>query len=274
MEQLSSCYFCGAALDAQIEPYQVVPPQLAPTDDQQRAVSLCPTCRQKLGHIVETVVAATDEGTDQTVDDVSAPEPSGDLLRNETSDATADSTVADDESTSGEPLTHDRAPEGSDQWEPTADGREDTDSNETTSGERAAGGRSEDTDADSRESVGTIERTRSSATDPHSDSGRSDSQSNSPQSDPHGNSGRSDPQSERQPTDSTGEDDGPSLTALEYNKVMRLLQNRDFPVERAEIHDIATSAYQISDREFDAIIDAAIQRGLLDEENGQLVSGD
>ena len=286
MEQLSSCYFCGAALDAQIEPYQVVPPQLEPSDDQQRAVSLCPTCRKKLGHVVETVVTATDEGTAPTVDDVSAPEPSGDLLRNETVDTTADITVdtAGDERASGKPLADDRAPDRSDQWEPPVD-----DPESDTSG---------DTDTGSRETVGTIERTRSNGTDTHSD--RSSSHSNSPQPDPHGNNDRSGSQSEHQPTDQTGrqsggrgapasgsenqqtdsaadpagEDDGPSLTALEYNKVMRLLQNRDFPVERAEIHDVATSAYQISDREFDAIIDAAIQRGLLGEENGQLVSGD
>lgn len=70
---------------------------------------------------------------------------------------------------------------------------------------------------------------------------------------------------------SDGVDDGPTMTRLEYNKVMRLLKNREFPVDRMEIRDVATNAYQISPDEFDAVIDAAIERDLLAEEDGQFV---
>jgi len=68
-------------------------------------------------------------------------------------------------------------------------------------------------------------------------------------------------------------DDGtePTLTKLEYNKVMRLLQNRPFPVDRREICEVATSAYEIDQQEFDAVIEAAVERDLIAVENGQFV---
>jgi len=63
----------------------------------------------------------------------------------------------------------------------------------------------------------------------------------------------------------------PTLTKLEYNKVMRLLQNRQFPVDRGEIREVATSAYDIDSGEFDAVIEAAIERDLVAVEGGQFV---
>jgi len=66
-------------------------------------------------------------------------------------------------------------------------------------------------------------------------------------------------------------DDEPTLTKLEYNKVMRLLQNRPFPVDRGEIREVATSAYDIDPAEFDAVVEAAVERELIAVENGQFV---
>ena len=75
-----------------------------------------------------------------------------------------------------------------------------------------------------------------------------------------------------------GDDEGdttdeaePTLTKLEYNKVMRLLQNRPFPVDTAEIREVATSAYDIDPSEFDAVIEAAVSRDLIAVEDGQFV---
>jgi hypothetical protein len=61
-----------------------------------------------------------------------------------------------------------------------------------------------------------------------------------------------------------------SISALEYNKVMRLLQNREFPVDRAEIETVAANAYGLAESDCAAVIDLAIDRGLLREEGGQL----
>ena len=60
------------------------------------------------------------------------------------------------------------------------------------------------------------------------------------------------------------------ISALEYNKVMRLLQNREFPVDRDEIVTVTANAYQVSRATCERVIDAAIDRDLLDEREGQL----
>jgi hypothetical protein len=62
-----------------------------------------------------------------------------------------------------------------------------------------------------------------------------------------------------------------SISALEYNKVMRLLQNREFPVERAEIETVAANAYGLSQSECAEVIDLAVDRGLIDEDGANLV---
>lgn len=64
------------------------------------------------------------------------------------------------------------------------------------------------------------------------------------------------------------------VSALEYNKVMRMLKNRDFPVDRDEFVAVAANAYQVSYTDCDRVIDAAIDQGLLDEEDGRLVRPD
>ncbi|WP_435346159.1 hypothetical protein [Haloarchaeobius sp. HRN-SO-5] len=63
--------------------------------------------------------------------------------------------------------------------------------------------------------------------------------------------------------------DGPS--AQTYNKVMRLLQNRDFPIQRSEIEDVAVGAYNVDPDECRAIVDTAIEKGLVAERGSKLV---
>lgn len=64
------------------------------------------------------------------------------------------------------------------------------------------------------------------------------------------------------------------VSALEYNKVMRMLKNREFPVDRDEFVAVAANAYQVSYTDCDRVIDAAIDQGLLGEEDGRLVRPD
>jgi hypothetical protein len=52
---------------------------------------------------------------------------------------------------------------------------------------------------------------------------------------------------------------------------MRLLQNREFPVERAEIETVAANAYGLSQSECAEVIDLAVDRGLIDEDGANLV---
>ncbi|MFB6122917.1 MAG: hypothetical protein ABEJ78_05605 [Haloferacaceae archaeon] len=77
--------------------------------------------------------------------------------------------------------------------------------------------------------------------------------------------------------DSKGEADGDANDAATtadvpdgYYKVMRLLQNREFPIDRGELTALITGAYDVSDRECDAILETAKGRGVLAEEDGSL----
>ncbi|MFK5605681.1 hypothetical protein [Haloferax volcanii] len=55
-----------------------------------------------------------------------------------------------------------------------------------------------------------------------------------------------------------------------FRKVIRILQNREFPVERAEVEALASGAYDLDDDEVADIFDYAIERGLLVDDSGTL----
>ncbi|MFT4945965.1 MAG: hypothetical protein ACI8TL_000194 [Natronomonas sp.] len=65
-----------------------------------------------------------------------------------------------------------------------------------------------------------------------------------------------------------------SISALEYNKVMRLLQNREFPVDRMELMAVAASTYDLAEADCAAVLDTAIDRGLLAEDGDTLIKPD
>ena len=75
-------------------------------------------------------------------------------------------------------------------------------------------------------------------------------------------------------------DDGPDATEAtareepaDFRKVMRFLNNREFPVARAEVAEFAAGAYDLENEDVREIFDYAIERGILAEENGQLMKG-
>ncbi|MEF8814147.1 MAG: hypothetical protein V5A55_10060 [Halovenus sp.] len=185
MGHLSSCYFCGTALDEPLGTYGV---------GEGTTVTLCPTCRRKLGTILGTA-----GGSLSRVDE---PQPA--------------------------PVAGPDDAEGSPAREPDGDSGADTDAESDDDTERVDDEEAPETETgrDTPEAVGSIEE--------------------------------------------AGDTAEVSLSALEYNKVMRLLQNREFPVDRAEIETVATNAYDLSQSECAAVIDLAIDRGLLDETDGQL----
>ena len=231
MDQLSSCYFCGGALDVSLSEYPVVPKQLRAEPEDSKTVVLCPTCRHKLGAIVEDVVAAADEPR------VEDPEQSTDEPSYEgTGFEPIDSEAADGEIDEGS-LLNDETDTGND---PSADG-------DTTTATAAR----DDTEPAAEETAeaGDIGPTDDTDTSEIEDSSASSSETR----------------------DDSTDDSDPTLTRLEYNKVMRLLQNRELPVDRTEIREVATSAYDIDTDEFEAVIRAAVERGLIDEENGKFV---
>lgn len=233
MEQLSSCYFCGGALDASLDEYPVVPKELHPAPDDQKTVVLCQGCRQKLGTVVETIVSVAEKEAVEEGDVTGAGSAGSAASAPSADDSGTDEWVSADtlandatrESDGTDPLTEDAAEVDVEERESAAEASDD--------GEAAAG----DSSADA---AGYSEgRSAGNATTGGDDR----------------------------------DDDRPSLSALENTKVMRLLQNREFPVDREEIRTVAVNAYDLSESQFDTVVDAAVERGLIGEENGKFVEG-
>ncbi|MDZ7701245.1 MAG: hypothetical protein U5J98_03810 [Halobacteriales archaeon] len=61
------------------------------------------------------------------------------------------------------------------------------------------------------------------------------------------------------------------VSVSEYNKVMRLLQNREFPMARDAFVDLGASAYDLGEGTVEAVLDAVIGQGALAERDGELV---
>jgi hypothetical protein len=236
MERLSSCYFCGDALDATLEEHPVVPSDLHPDPESQTSVVLCSSCRQKLEVVLETVVDAVER---DTADDSDAEEmaDAADTDESGSSDRSEDTKYTDSRG---------------------AGFRRDDDG-AVESGSLTGGAFSDDDSAEPTES-----RDQSGSSDSNDTSRES---SSSGQRDT-GSGGDSD-----DPDRSTTERDI-SLSRLENTKVMRLLENREFPVDKDEFVTVAASAYQISREDCETVLALAVEHDLLREDDGQLYDGD
>ncbi|MFC6973987.1 hypothetical protein ACFQL1_03785 [Halomicroarcula sp. GCM10025709] len=251
MDRLSSCYFCGVALDASLSEYPVVPRALRPAGGDDRTVVLCPTCRRKLATILEPVVAAA--GESEASDGVAG-------------DAATLPSAADDEDLTGMLDESGMEPQP-DPMELSDASEADTDDTPTPDGDSApspASGPEQHPDAEDASE-------QRPATAPSGNG----TENGDGTSDPDRAASTADGESDRSEDDDDPDeqaDDSQGLTRLEYNKVMRLLQNRELPVDRAEIQAVAVNAYEIQPDEFDTIVDAAIERDLIAEREGQLVA--
>jgi len=316
MSDLSSCYFCGTALDASLERRT-----LAASGGEPTSVVLCPTCRRKLLGVLERALVAApeaerdsllataaaaveDEGGDApAVADVTpdqgvagppgvAADADGDA---DAADAAGDGVETADEETSDDPAEPDGtdddaapspdrgagattaagetdpifAAEGDAADDEAASGSDDTGAGETPVGDRAGDaqvpGEPADDGADAEaQADGDVVReaepnggdTGTEAADdaepgPGADAGAGPAAAASP-------SGDGPPAGE-----------GPDVET--YNRVIRLLQNREFPVQTAEIEEVAVNAYGIDPVEFRAVIDAAVDREVIEERGDRLV---
>jgi hypothetical protein len=75
-------------------------------------------------------------------------------------------------------------------------------------------------------------------------------------------------------TDDDDTDDGDDTDVPDgYHKVLRLLQNREFPMERADLTALVTGAYDVSEPQCERILETAIERGVLIEDGSTLDVG-
>lgn len=282
MEQLSSCYFCGDAPDASLEEHPAVPESLRPPGEPETTVVLCPTCRRKLDAVLETVVAAVESGSGTADADASTAASTAPGTEDDPGDV--ESTLGDD----------------GDLLRPIGDGETDASGDSDGASDAAAGdaARSDEdvgkvrTD-DAPEGVGSEPADASGADDggsagPDADGGSADDhgdagargQGDKSPSDDGDESGSEDEDAtggrERaEESDDADDADAPdvTLTRLENTKVMRLLRNREFPVDREDFVTVASSAYEVSPRHCDKVVQLAVDHDLLREEGGQLYAG-
>jgi hypothetical protein len=256
MADFEACYFCGAGPDATLATHGVVPAALSPSEDVQRSVTLCPDCREKLVAVLEPVVAAASDD---------AGPPSG-------RPAPEDAGLDDQGAPSSGAGPAERAASGGD---PTG---------ETTTDDAEAGGertRSVDVSEDDAEEGVTIAR----PDDRDPVAGDDAAGANPDEADDEVAMNRTSPTDEGATTDSPGPargpsapadasaDDGDELTGGDpeaYRKVVRLLQNREFPVQREDIVEVAAGAYDLSPGEVDGTLTTMVQKGLVTEEDGTL----
>lgn len=255
MEQLSSCYFCGTALDEPPETY------LLGGDDPNGRVTLCLACHEKL----ETVLGAA--GVDPGVlsdEEASWPASPAEATGDEQAEAGAPG-QADAESE--DKATEKRIIE-------TDAGREDVE--QTKRDEEAV---PVETDADD------ILVDLGESEDLEGDAGEAETEASADTGDATGSTESTEPASETAAETDNGSDaDGSrgdqagseppeqAVSSQQYNKVIRLLQNREFPVERREIITVATSAYGLRESECEQVIGRAVDRGIIEEDDeGRLV---
>jgi hypothetical protein len=267
MERLSSCYFCGDAVDASVAEYSLVKSERYDIDTDHRIV-LCPTCRRKLTDVIERVVsavfdddrdpeavAAGPEDDPMTATDVQAVEADDGL------DAAADPLVDVDGTENGATEVED---EGESE-DAVADGETAPESAVAEGGAEAATVGSEgDDESDDDGWAGEADEDDEGATDDETAVGAA-----------------AGVEAEAADDEGAAEEDGSAETAdeaettdyekAEFNKIVRLLQNREFPVEIDELVVVASSAYGIDEPTCHAVIRALVDRGVVEDRGDELV---
>ncbi|WP_121822396.1 hypothetical protein [Halostella salina] len=281
---LSSCYFCGTAIEEPLAEYPVVPDALSPAPDDQVTVVLCPSCHRKLSTVTDRVVAAA-EKRQRTLDEAGANAAAA------ASDEAGggDGTAAEDETTDGDETTAGADRPSIDEGaaadllgdDPLAAGEAD----EPAAAEAAADADDTDATADAEpaptdEPSGPTDGgaggiTVDDADEAGTDDGSADAVTvdagggaTDDADDPTGGAGDAAGSGASERADPTSAGDAPSQAT--YNRVVRLLQNREFPVERDEIATVAMNAYDIPPEDFDAVIQTAVNRGVLAEDGNYL----
>ena len=276
MADLTSCYFCGT-IDGPLTAQSVVPEDLDPDPDAQRTVDVCTSCGEKLTTLKGIVVrAAAGDAADRPTDaetggdgtpGVGAADPADggtvdgeavqddavdDLPDDEPSDESADDDTADDLET-GRDERPDRPGDDHEpvQWPPIDDGSE-GDEPANAAGDGEAPG-------DAKDSAGGPSETAGDGSD-----GADGSETVYGGGYRAGDRTREDGSVESDDGGGTGElPDG-------TRQVVRLLQNREFPVVRTDIETVAENAYGLEPGQAHRAVDALVENGALVEEAGSL----
>ena len=271
MRQLRTCDFCG---DDAAGVYEVLPPELSPTEAEQRRVVLCADCLETLEGVLDPLLArlgvgrSDEDGPDRPVTPAassgapdspeSAPAPDS---QSPADAAAADTAAADTAaSDSSESTDSDAAPETEAGTDKETDMDTDADADADTESATGADPDSDDAsweDARSPPPLGENEESAPSMPDAASN-GTAEADASSP---PESSSEAPERASESSTTDEEPE---------EFRTVMRLLGNREFPIPRAEIVELAAGAYDLEESHVEQILEYAVDRDLLVDDSGTL----
>ncbi|RXK51696.1 hypothetical protein [Halorientalis pallida] len=293
MSEFASCYFCGTALDAQIEAYPVVPESAGGGD--QPTVDLCPVCRRKLSKVLDVALSAA-EGAEAAATPLAAgPDPSP--LEADHEDPTADLESEDDGDEPAyavEPSGEATAVEGNEgersepSREPSGERSEPRDSEAEADADgigTANDGAEKEAAADTDEPVAAEPETEDGSAETTSD-GESTSAETAEADDAVANgevpgtaaddgAGGADEDGTTEtgspgPAES-GSDQPSILSTPAAQKIIKLLQNREFPIDREEIEVVASNAYEIPAQDCDDVIEALVSEGYVGQRKGKLV---
>ncbi|AHG01201.1 hypothetical protein HALLA_19720 [Halostagnicola larsenii XH-48] len=286
MRALSRCDFCGA--DA-AGTFELLPPELEPTEDEQRRVVLCQECSTRLEDLLKPLLvrAGVESADEMTATDSDRPTDSSQPDHSPADSPTTDSPSAD--SSELETVDEDAQSDSAESSRPAVI---DVNAAKTDPDENEAG-----TDADSTESEAAAEPDQPNSSEPtaatdhgitlertaDAESSTGTSTADSPVEDDTDSSA-----DEAHDTDSSTDedrdaesaaDDGGSSNAADsgtspprgYGKVIRLLRNREFPMARGDVETLAAGAYDLEPHTVEEIIEYAFEDGEFQEDGDQLV---
>jgi len=249
MRQLRSCDFCG---EEAAGVYEVVPAELAPAEGEQRRVVLCADCRETLEGVLAPLLSRLGIEESNAEPAVESEADAAGASPTDADVAPTDSFAADD-------------PRGTSISESSGSDIPDLGTGETADN---------DGDDEKRDEVGGDEREGGDVRDADvaaggTDAGGGDDDALPPldgdgESEPPAGGSVADVDAGSEPTPA------PEEEPAEFRTVMRLLGNREFPVARGEIVELATSAYGLGEGEVDEILAYAVERGLLEDDGETL----
>ena len=314
MRQLRACDFCGG--DA-AGTFEVIPPELEPSENEQRRVILCDPCRGQFADLIEPLLARAGVAPAESAGSASSA-PDGSTTSHDTADGQTDRldwTGGDSEGTAlasgsrdersnrsvgiGADGSHARGVDTQNRSPQTGRDRERANGGITAADASDSGGPDEDAidgitftgdhdgdglgaDGGPNDARGIVPeespgKNRESDTTASLAAGAADeggvATPDESVATPAESSNTADGQTE--PGDgSTGSPDESAETQEEpprgYRNLLRLLRNRQLPMKRSAVEDLAASAYDLEDHEVEAAIDYAVEQGTLDQDGKRL----
>ena len=263
MRQLRRCDFCGG--DA-AGVYEVLPPELDPTEAEQRRVVLCADCADTLETVVDPLLdrlgVDTGDGGAEADPDAGGTEADPDAADPRGASAPPAREPVDAGGDSGE-----RSPAPATLGDTDANPGVGADADPVQWGGSGADGESEEPASDPlHDGVAGGEPASDAEPDP-SEPNADDGSGSDPPAEAADGAG-ADPAAEEAGSDG----DGSTLDAepAEFRTVMRLLGNREFPVERGSVVELAASAYDLDETHVNRILDHAVDRGVIADDGGTL----